>query len=416
MLQPIHHTFGPHIRWRYWLRAELLCFQPWKWQRGRATERLKAGLKEHLGGDVALFGSGREGLLALLRSLNLGSGAEVIIQGFTCVVLPNAIHAAGYTPVYADLDPDSLNLTAESVRARLTERTKVVICQHTFGIPAELTELRALCDERNLILIEDCAHVIPDAKGPALLGKEGDYIMLSFGRDKAISGISGGAIIARKGLPENLRKEEEQTIDVPRGTIFRLLLYADTYMAAKLFYSILWIGRGCLLICKWLRLLLPVVTQEEKKGNMSLELHRMPNACAELALQELKNLQAINDHRRTITAYYWEQAGRLGWKYPKKISPTLPLQKFPVLVQNAEQVRVVLKKKNIHLEDGWTSAVVCPRSSDQLKANYTKGSCPFAEGVAWTILSLPTHPTMSLQKAKYLIAVLQVTLPKHGHP
>ena len=411
MLYPIHHTFGPHVSFRYWLKAESLVFQPWKWKKGPATEELRKTFSSAFNGDTYFFGSGREAMLALLRSLNLGNGAEIIIQGFTCVALPNAIHAAGYTTVYADMDPNTLNMSASSVRTKITERTKAIICQHTFGIPADLSGLRALADERGILLIEDCAHILPDQKGPEGLGLKGDYVMLSFGRDKAISGVAGGAIIARKNKArDGLQKEENEAIEYSNGTIFRYLIYPDTYMAARLFYKIAGIGKVCLALCKVFKLMIPVLTSEEKKGYMPPTLHKIPHGCAALALWELKRMNEINAHRRSITAYYWEQAQRLGWKFPSSISPTLPLQKFPLYIDGAENIRQKLKKQNIHLEDGWTSAVVCPRSSDQQRANYVRGSCPFAEGAAWTLLSLPTHPTMSLTQAKKLVDILHDSL------
>lgn len=407
MLRPIHHTFGPHVDFPTFAASWKIALLPWKWQKGSDRDALRERLSRGFSADCFLFGSGREGLLALFRALSLPKDSEVVIQGYTCVALPNAIHAAGLKPVYADCDADSLNLGVASVRKALSPRTKIVICQHTFGIPSDGLELRALCDERRLILLEDCAHVLPDVTGPKSVGAFGDFLMLSFGRDKAASGVSGGAILSRKReISARLLQTEEEAPECGMGTIARLLFYIHAYFKADLVYGS-GIGKGILWLSGKLRLLVPVLTREEKHGHQSPLVRRMPNACATLALRELKKMHSVNNHRRVLTKFYLEAAQEHGWKFPASVTADLPLQKFPVFTEDADQIRTDLKKKNIHLDDGWTGAAVCPRSVDQAAAGYGAGTCPVAEKVARTILSLPTHPTMTEKQAMRLIAELR---------
>jgi dTDP-4-amino-4,6-dideoxygalactose transaminase len=79
------------------------------------------------------------------------------------------------------------------------------------------------------------------------------------------------------------------------------------------------------------------------------------------------------------------------------------MQKFPLFVKNAKKIREELKKKNIHLDDGWTGCVICPESCDASAAGYENGDDPNAQMVGEQILSLPTHPTMTERQAKWLI-------------
>lgn len=409
-LKPMHHTFGPHVDWRYCLQALALLLRPWKWKRGKETENFRKALTEKFSADAFLFSSGREGLLALFRSLNIGAGEEIIIQGYTCTALPNAIHGAGGVPIYADIARETLNLDIEAVRQAITSRTRVVICQHTFGIPSDVTALRALCNEHDLVLIEDCAHIIPDETGPAEIGKYGDFILLSFGRDKAISGIAGGAILSQKeDVSVALKREEEKATDFSLFTIKRLLFYPLFYSIARPLYG-LFIGKVFLFLMRKIKLLIPVVTDEEKEGSVSPILHRIPNACAALALRELGRLKQINDHRRRLTRFYLEEGSKKGWPVLEGVSSDLPLQKFPLFVMNAAGIRSTLKKKNIHLDDGWTGCVVCPPGINMDAMNYEPGSDPDAEAAAEMILSLPTHPTMSLEQARKLAKMIDAAL------
>src|SRR3990167_8963347 len=104
MPSPVHHTFGPLADGRQRLLAIGLLFQPWKWKCGTDTVTFEHALSSTFGAPTFLFASGRESLLALLRALGIGENDEVIVQGYTCIVVPNAIHAAGAIAVYADID------------------------------------------------------------------------------------------------------------------------------------------------------------------------------------------------------------------------------------------------------------------------------------------------------------------------
>lgn len=404
---PIHHTFGPHVDRAYRMKALALSYRPWTYRRGTHLRGLKHDFATRYGYDAALFSTGREALLALLRAFNLPGGSEVIIQGFTCVVVPNAIKTAKLRAVYADIDPTTLNLTPQSVLAVATPLTRAVICQHTFGIPAPTQELRALCDSRGWILIEDCAHVLPDRSGPHEILRHADYAICSFGRDKAFSGISGGAALSRHPETSNiLRSLEQKASDVSLWNIIRLLEY-PTRMACIVRPLIgLKLATPFLIIQKLLGLFAPVLTEEEKLGTMRHALRKMPNACAALAQWQLQHLERINDHRRTLTKRFLEASGAHGWPVMRGIHASLPLQKYPMMLQNASSIRAALKRKNIHLDDGWTGCVVCPDSCTLAATGYTPGSDPSAEAAATSILSLPTHPTMTVAQANELIDAL----------
>ena len=412
IFHPIHHTFAPHVDAAYAWAALRLLFKPWKWQKGKETDELRAALTRHFQADSILFASGREALLALLQTMNVGKGDEVVIQSFTCLVVPNAIAASGATPIYADIDPETLNLTPETVERVISNRTKAVICQHTFGIPADTERLRDLCDQYELPIIEDCAHIIPDTEGPKEIGKYGDYLILSFGRDKAISGITGGALVIKNvachGEPVEpsrgaiLRRAQDDTYPFSHVRILRLLLYPILYFIARPFYS-LGIGKILLWLAAKAGLLVPIVTKKEKEGQMDTTLHAIPNACAALALTQFRKLQQINDHRRMLTKFYLQACKDREWRGLDGITEDLPIQKFPLFPSPTEsplpagegqgerlasRIRTLLKRRNIHISDGWTGCTICP---------------PSAEGMATSILSLPTHPTMSLVQAHTII-------------
>lgn len=409
-MMPIHHTFAPLADAAQCLRALALLVQPWRYARGPCASELERELHARFGGEAFTFASGREALLALLHALKLRSGEEVIVQGYTCVVVPNAIHAAGGVPIYVDINRETVNLDLSEVEQAITSRTRAVICQHTFGIPADTRALRTVCDQHNLILIEDCAHILPDHHGPHAIGEHGDFLILSFGRDKAISGVTGGAVLSRRpSTSQGLRLLQREARDLRCLTVLQLLLYPLLYAIAKPLYGIR-VGKALLAAARALRFLPPILTKEEKEGRMPPHLHRMPNACAALALAQLHTLHRFNDHRRQLTRFYLEVARTHRWPYLRGIEADLPLQKFPLFVRGAERIRQHLREKNIHLDDGWTGCVICPPSVDATELGYTAGRDPHAEELCESILSLPTHPTMTLRQARRLSTALHPLL------
>ncbi len=409
-MRPIHHTFAPLGDWRQIRLALSLLARPGRWLNGLATGELRAELGRGLGGDAFLFGSGREALLALLRALGIGAGHEVIVQCYTCVVVPNAIRAAGATPVYADIEQDTLNMELDEVEKLITTKTKAIICQHTFGIPAPLLDLKNLCAKRGIALIEDCAHVLPDRTGPLGLATTGDAAILSFGRDKAISGVLGGAVIChRPNLRDALSAEEKKAAPMSPLTVAISLLYPLLYAKGKLLYAV-GLGKAYLYLCARLGLLLPIVTREEKHGRQPATLNRFAAANAALALDQWRRLTEVNDHRRMLTALYLRESKARNWPAAAGAIEGLPLQKFPLFVRNADVIRAQLKAQNIHLQDGWTGCVICPDSADANASGYVAGCDPTAEAVSTSILSLPTHPTMSERQAMRLVAALDPLL------
>lgn len=416
LFRPIHHTFAPLGDSTQCGLAFKRTWMPWRYRSHRDVQALEKALGDKFKAEAVTFASGREALLALLHALHLQPDEAVIVQGYTCVVVPNAIRAAGMTTIYADIDQETLNLNLEETEKAITPKTRAIICQHTFGIPANTAALRQLCDSHSLILIEDCAHVIPDKEGPREIGTYGDAILLSFGRDKAISGVAGGAIVTRdKSMSMELRKMQDGARSVPLLQIFALLQYPLLYAIARALYGIK-IGKALLVLAAKLRLLIPILTRHEKEGDMRKDLHKMPGACAALALQQLQKLETINSHRRSLTKLYIEESKKRAWPILNSefliLNSVLPLQKFPMFALGAEKIRRKLKQQNIHLYDGWTGCVVCPAAVDPAETGYEAGLDPEAEKVCMQILSLPTHPGMTEAQAHTLCALLDPLL-KH---
>src|SRR5262245_18494440 len=155
---------------------------------------------------AASFGSGRVALWAILHALGIGAGDEVIVPGYTCVAVPNAVRFAGARPAYADIDPRTFNLTANSCERVPTPDARALVVGHTYGLPAPMEELRTLANRHRLHLIEDVAHALGSTYRGKPAGSSGHAAFFSIEHSKIITtGLGGVATCADPDLAARLR-------------------------------------------------------------------------------------------------------------------------------------------------------------------------------------------------------------------
>jgi dTDP-4-amino-4,6-dideoxygalactose transaminase len=139
------------------------------------------------------------GTLALelaLRALGVGPGDEVVAPAKTFIATASCTVACGARPVVCDVDPDSQNLTAATVSAVLTPRTKAVVAVHLAGWPCDLAPLVELCKERGIALVEDCAQAHGAIYRGRPVGTFGTVAAFSFCQDKIMTtGGEGGLLV-----------------------------------------------------------------------------------------------------------------------------------------------------------------------------------------------------------------------------
>src|SRR5260221_86983 len=161
-------------------------------KKGFASSKLEKWFEKYFGVKKAVgFNSGRGALYAVCKALTITDGDEIIVQAFTCAAVVQAILTTGARIVYADCGSD-FTLSLESVKKSITLKTKAIIVQHTFGIPADMNELLDLAKKYKIFLIEDSAHSIGSMYNGKKIGTFGVASIFSFGRDKAFSCVSGG--------------------------------------------------------------------------------------------------------------------------------------------------------------------------------------------------------------------------------
>lgn len=385
----------------------LLLTAPALWQKGKSIVELEHAFRNFFGHEyVFSFDSGRTSLFSILKSLNLQSGAEVLLQAYTCVAVPDPVLWAGFTPIYVDCDKETLNMSAEYLEKKITPKSKVLIIQHTFGFPADIEKLMAIAKAHNLFVIEDCAHALGAKYNGKLVGTFGDAAFFSFGRDKVISSTFGGIAITRnKDLAVNLRHIEQSFKFPRRGWIAKQLAHPHIMAKGKILYNILNLGKIHIYLAKKLGLTTPAVYPTEKTGGKPpFVFHRLANALAAVALKQFRKLGKFNDHRRKIAMLY--EVGLPTMAKQRALPDTEPIYlRYVIMHPKRDEIIAEAKKQNIFLGDWYTTAIA-PVGVNYDAIKYDPATCPNAEAAARETLNLPTDIHISEKDAERIIKFL----------
>ena len=150
----------------------------------------------YLGVNHAIFcASGTDALHLALLAEGIGSGDEVITSAFTFIATAEAIKYVGATPVFADIDPRTFNITAETIAPLITVKTKAIMPVHLFGQPVDLVTIKALADKHGLKLIEDCAQSFGASIANKQTGSFGDASGFSFFPSKNLGCYGDGGLV-----------------------------------------------------------------------------------------------------------------------------------------------------------------------------------------------------------------------------
>lgn len=347
-------------------------------------------LEKKYGGEAILTKNGRSALaLALKAYFEPGDG--IIVNGFTCYAVYEAIKVAGLTPIWADISREDLNYHIQDLEAALavagpsdtlrvaqakssgpvehvTTNTapKGIIIQNSLGNPVDIVAVERFAKKHNLAIIEDLAHSVgvryPDGREA---GTVGTAVAFSFGKDKSIDTISGGAVVLRHPYKNAI----EAPSKLPKiSDNLRARFYPFFGMIARKLTSIHLGG-------VWMRLLLKMHWVERSADNKLDTTRKIAKFEAKLALKQFKNL---------------------------KSSKQGTLRDF-CLVKDRSAVLKKLKSAGYYFDGFWYEKPVSPKRYYK-KVNFPEKRCPVAVEVAEKIINLPKfYDEKDLERAHKII-------------
>lgn len=154
---------------------------------------------EWIGGGVTGVSSsyGRMAFHYILKALDLPKGSDIIFPALTFWVMPEVARAAGYNPVFADVDPLTFNMTPESVERVITPKTVAIVPTHVWGLPCDMDEIVAIARKHGALVIEDCAHALGATYKGRNVGTIGDAAIFSLQTLKPLNTYGGGMAVAK---------------------------------------------------------------------------------------------------------------------------------------------------------------------------------------------------------------------------
>ncbi len=410
-VKPISISLSPNTQKDdIWLSFKLIfCF--WKWKRGKEIKELEEKFKKYTNAKTALsFNSGRSSFYAILKSLKLEENSEILVQAFTCNAAINPIIWAGLKPVFVDCNKDDYNIDIFDLEKKITKKSRVIVVQHTFGLPADLNNIISICKKNNLILIEDCAHSLGAKYEDKIIGTFGDAAFFSFSRDKIISSVYGGIAIANNvEIANNLEKIKENFKMPSSFFIFQQLIHPLLLNLIILpIYNFFDLGKIFLVLSQIFHILSKAVHIKEKRGEMPPYFPaKMPNALSILALNQFRKLDTFNNHRKKTANYYYEKLKDSSYLLPFNFKERENVfLRFTIRHKDAHNIIYnAWNKENILIGDWYTSAIA-PYDTKSEKIGYFR-NCKNAEILSKETFNLPTHINISKDDAKRIITFLK---------
>lgn len=291
-----------------------------------------------------------------LMALGVGPGDEVIVPDLTYVSTANAVHYVGATPVFADCDPETWTIDPASVGRLISNRTKVVIPVHLFGVPADLSVLKKLADKHSLAIIEDAAQAHGAKWVNRPVGSWGKLSTFSFYGNKIIATGEGGMVCTNdEHLASRVRKLKGQGADPTRRYYFDEVGYN----------------------------------------------YRMTNLACAIGLAQLERLEGMIERRRIVGLWYDEMLSEFDLPLQSQHSPpeaASVLWMYGVVLRercgmDRDTLATSLGLQGIETRPFFHSLSALPMYRHCRNDN----GCPNSRRLAEAGLMLPTHSSMSRQ-------------------
>ena len=302
---------------------------------------------------VVLYTTGRS---ALTRAVELvvEPESEVIITSLTCYAVVEAVNAGGCTPVFADVNRETLHYGIKELEACFKEHpeAKAIIVQNNLGHPVDMKAIEKFCNKNKLVIIEDLAHSAgvryPDGREA---GTVGDATVLSFGKGKSIDTVAGGALILNKAN-DNILEQPDRKPKLKSS--LRARFYPLIGLTARALSYLHLSG-------VFMRILLALhIVQRSADAELDLS-RRCTHWQAKLALRQLERLPKS---RPPIRDFYF--------------------------VRDRDEVLQKLQHKGFYFNDTWYDVPVAP-ARYYADVNFPTGECPVATELAEEIINFPTN-------------------------
>lgn len=347
---------------------------------GPKVTELEKKLCEYTGASYATaVCNGTAALHIACMAAGIGEGDEVITTALTFMASANCALYCGAKPVFADISETDYNISVESIRSKITGRTKAIVAVDFAGVAIDHEAIRKICDENNLVFIEDAAHAIGTSRGEKRVGNIADMTCFSFHPVKTVTSGEGGAVMTNnldyhKKLQilrsHGIVREEEDMIDLPRegAWVYEQQCLGYNYRITDF--------QAALLISQLSRIDMFISRRQEIVNRYNEAFKDMP----ELLLQSEPDNTKSGRHLYTI-------------RVNRELLNCTRAEFFNAM--SAENIQCQVHYIPVY----W--------SPYYRKLGYRKGICPNAEKVYSDIISIPLYPKLTDEEVEDVITAVK---------
>ena len=345
--------------------------------------------------QLFFYWKGRVALYAFLKAMGIKPDDEVILPAYTCVVVPNAILYLGAKPVYIDVSKDTYNIDISQVEAAITDRTKVIICQNTYGLSSNLEKLVAIAKQYNLYTIEDCTHGFGGTYEGKPNGQFCDAAFFSTQWNKPFStGVGGFSVANNKIIEDRLSAFNSELIapSVKDLLNLKVLYFIKRFLINEITY---WPLVKCY---RWLSKNNIVVGSSSGEEIISINMpdnyfKGFSNVQAKEGLRTLPKLTADLVTRKKNAAIYTDFLIKLGKNHvAEKWFANHAFLKYPLLVNQRSEFMALAEKHRINLGE-WFTSPLHPVEGDLSAWKFQREHFPVAQYLSSHVVNLPTTPS-----------------------
>lgn len=298
----------------------------------------------------------------------------------------------GAIPRYVDVAPGSPNMDVHDLTKKITDSTRAVVLQHSFGLPADVIALCAAASAAGVPVIEDCAHTIASTVNGLRVGSFGAAAFFSYEASKPVFvGVGGSAMINDPALAAAVRADYA-TYSEP--SVFGQAQLAAMLVAHRVAYrpSTYWTVRSIFRAVSKLGLIRgnynKIGDEQGPATDFSTRMGRTQITILERALRRLDENTA---HRRKVATAYRTRIDRVGVEHIPVAQNADPVYgRYPLIVEDRDAIIEGAKRAKVELADFYATPVHPLRGDGLRTVSYEPGSCPNAEWLSERIVSLPT--------------------------
>jgi perosamine synthetase len=367
-------------------------------------------------GYSASFASARMGFFCLLKSLDIGQGDEVILNGSTCAVMSNAVIRCGARPIYSDIDIETFGSCPNSIKKLISNKTKMIVAQHSFGIPCKIDEISKIAKDQEIFLLEDCAISLGSKINNIILGNFGDAALFSIDHTKPINTITGGLIYSfNEELLKKilfLRDQSHELSLKKQKAIWNRLVFERKYCNSGNNGKMYLIDFFHRLVGRLFKKDSPFLDEDSvsfKRLNSYPYPSKLPTFLAIIGINEIERWPGVIKERKNLLNKYLEIFSQT------KYHNLLPNAYFDKKLDIVPQRLVWLQTDNLDIKQQmekylnisqiWFQEPIISTKEPLINFKYKQGDCPIAEKCGKHIMNLPTN--MNHQDSKIFLSLIE---------